>query len=189
MGCNSKLLSPVKTGGYPLDRGIYPMTTGIKLYLCFWTIPTVGFYRKHGEVTSPPSSQNYLTLLLSAYMRRAGGMVVVDVTMTASPPPPSAVGLSCQYWINLESIWLWSLLWSRREDDGNILGLCGTHQVQCTYKDFFSQYSWQQSLLIERKSVNGDELQSIINTPSEVWCHNCDRFCLSIFIRKGQDQR
>jgi hypothetical protein len=30
------------------------MTTGIKLDLCFCTIPTVGFYGKHGEVTSPP---------------------------------------------------------------------------------------------------------------------------------------
>ena len=133
--------------------------------LCFWTIPTVGFYRKHGEVTSPPSSQNYLTLLLSAYKRRAGGTVVVlDVTMTASPPPASAVGLSCQYWINLESIWLWSLLGSCREDDDNILWLSGAHHVQCTYRLSLSyNYSWQWSLLIKRKPVNVGELQSKTN--------------------------
>ena len=60
-----------------------------------------------------------------------------------------------QYWFNLESTWICYLLWSRREDDGNILGLGGTHHVQCTYKDFLCQYNWKQSLLIE--------LQSIIN--------------------------
>ena len=43
---------PCKNRGiYPSDRGIYPMTTGIKLDLCFCTIPTVGFYGKHGEVS------------------------------------------------------------------------------------------------------------------------------------------
>ncbi len=43
---------PCKNRGiYPSDRGIYPMTTRIKLDLCFCTIPTVGFYGKHGEVS------------------------------------------------------------------------------------------------------------------------------------------
>jgi hypothetical protein len=46
-------LSPVKTGGcIPLTAGYIPWTTGIKLDLCICTIPTVGFYRKHGEVTA-----------------------------------------------------------------------------------------------------------------------------------------
>ena len=36
---------------YPSDHGIYPGTIGIKLDLCFCTIPKVGFYRKHGEIT------------------------------------------------------------------------------------------------------------------------------------------
>ena len=45
-------LSPGKKVGYPSDRGIYPVGTGIKLDLCFCIIPTVGFYRKLGEVTA-----------------------------------------------------------------------------------------------------------------------------------------
>ncbi len=40
-----------KLGIYPSDHGIYPGTIGIKLDLCFCTIPTEGFYRKHGEIT------------------------------------------------------------------------------------------------------------------------------------------
>jgi hypothetical protein len=159
--------------------------------LCFWPIPTVGFYRKHGEVTSPPSSRNYSTLILSACKRSAGGPVVVDVTMTASPPPASAViGLSCQYWINLESIWLWSLLGSRREDDDHILWLSGAHHVQCTYRLSLSyNYSWQWSLLIKRKPVNVGELQSKTNIHHQ----KCVVIvviepCLSMCIRKGHNQ-
>jgi hypothetical protein len=67
-------LSPVKTGGYPSDPGIYPMTTGIKVDLCICTIPTVGFYGKHGEVTSPPSSWNHT-------------MIHMRPPLMTSPPP------------------------------------------------------------------------------------------------------
>jgi len=42
-------LSLVKTGDIPRTTG-YPRTIRIKLDLCFCTIPTVGFYRKHGEI-------------------------------------------------------------------------------------------------------------------------------------------
>jgi hypothetical protein len=41
-----------KRGIYPSDRVIHPMTTGIKLDLCFCTIPTVGFYGKQGEINA-----------------------------------------------------------------------------------------------------------------------------------------
>ena len=40
-----------KRGIYPSDHGIYPGTIGIKLDLFFCTIPTLGFYRKHGEIS------------------------------------------------------------------------------------------------------------------------------------------
>ena len=46
----STKLSLVKTGDIPRTKG-YPWTIRIKLDLCFCTIPTVGFYRKHGEIT------------------------------------------------------------------------------------------------------------------------------------------
>ena len=63
-----------KRGIYPSDHGIYPRTIGIKLDLCICTIPTVGFYRKHGEVTSPPSSQNHK-------------MIHMKPPLMTSPPP------------------------------------------------------------------------------------------------------
>ena len=116
---------------------------------------------KNGGIYYPSLQQHHSTPLCKG---SAGGTVVVDVTMTASPPPPSTVGLSCQYCINLESIWLWSLLGSCREDDDNILWLSGAHHVQCTYRLSLSyNYSWQWSLLIKRKPVNVGELQSKTN--------------------------
>jgi hypothetical protein len=47
----STIVPCTKRGIYPSDRRMYPRTTGIKLDLCICTIPTVGFYRKHGEVS------------------------------------------------------------------------------------------------------------------------------------------
>ena len=141
--------------------------------LCFWTIPTVGFYRKHGEVTSPPSSRNYSTIILSACKRSAGGTVVVDVTMTASPPPASAVGLSCQYWINLESIWLGFLIGSRREDDDDILWLSGAHHVQCTYRLSLSyNCSWQW-----RVSWEKENLWMLVSSNLKLICNIRSVFC------------
>jgi hypothetical protein len=66
---------PCKNWGiYPSNPGIYPMTTGIKLDLCFCTIPTVGFYGKHGEVTSPPSFRNHC-------------IWIIRPPLMTSPPP------------------------------------------------------------------------------------------------------
>ncbi len=66
---------PCKNRGiYPSDPGIYPMTTGIKLDLCVCTIPTVGFYGKYGEVTTPPSSRNHT-------------MIHMRPPLMTSPPP------------------------------------------------------------------------------------------------------
>ena len=48
----STIVTWKKSGIYPLDRGIYPRTIGIKLDLCFCTIPTVGLYGKLGEITA-----------------------------------------------------------------------------------------------------------------------------------------
>jgi hypothetical protein len=45
---NKEIIVPCKKMG---DAAGYPRTTGIKLDLCICTIPTVGFYRKHGEVS------------------------------------------------------------------------------------------------------------------------------------------
>ena len=45
-------LSPGKSGGYiPWTTGDIPWTYCIKLDLCICTIPTVGFYGKHWEVS------------------------------------------------------------------------------------------------------------------------------------------
>jgi len=48
-----------KRGIYSSDHGIYPGTIVIKLDLCFCTIPTLGFYRKHGEISISLFITNY----------------------------------------------------------------------------------------------------------------------------------
>ena len=62
-----------------------PRTTGIKLDLCICTIPTVGFYMKHGEVTSPPSSQNHKMIHM-----RPPLMTSLPPTCRRLPPPAVA---------------------------------------------------------------------------------------------------
>jgi hypothetical protein len=48
----STIVTWKKSGIFPSDIGIFPRTIGIKLDLCFCTIPTVGFYGKLGEITA-----------------------------------------------------------------------------------------------------------------------------------------
>ena len=71
---SSTIVPCKKLGIYSSDHGIYPGTIGIKLDLCICTIPTVGFYRKHREITSPPSPLNHT-------------MIHVRPPLMTSPPP------------------------------------------------------------------------------------------------------
>ena len=111
----STIVTWKKSGIYPSDRGIYPRTIGIKLDLCFCTIPTVGLYGKLGEITATHFSSNikHIHGAAAATRRRAASIVanrrgcrqwiLLQLAMRG--------GKACQYFWRLGSSSIEAFVW------------------------------------------------------------------------------